>query len=141
MYVYIYIFVCIYIFKIYIEIHICFERYLYSYLYVYIYIYMLICILRFIFLYIFRYIRPWWRTGLICFIVVILMPTAIPCDAFYIKAIALNTPKLLGFKHGHFLNGHGGCVFLVMQSVLGNSHIVVAVISGLLLPRRRLLRT
>jgi len=88
---------------------------------------MLICILRFIFLYVFTYLDILDHDdaqALICFIVVILMPTAIPCDAFYIKAIALNTPKLLGFKHGHFLNGHGGCVFLVMQSVLGNSHIV-----------------
>ena len=126
-YLFVYIYIYIYIFKIYIEIHICFERYLYSYLYVYIYIYMLICILRFIFLYIFTYLDILDHDdaqALICFIVVILMPTAIPCDAFYIKAIALNTPKLLGFKHGHFLNGHGGCVFLVMQSVLGNSHIV-----------------
>ena len=70
-----------------------------KYKYVYIYIYTLICILRFIFLNIFTYLNILDHDdaqALICFIVVILMPAAIPCDAFYIKAIALNTPKIVG---------------------------------------------
>ena len=104
-YIYIYLFVYIYIFNKYKYIYI--DRYLFWKIFIFtfvcvninIYIYTLICILRFIFLNIFTYLNILDHDdaqGLICFIVVILMPAAIPCDAFYIKAIALNTPKIVG---------------------------------------------
>ena len=105
-YIYIYLFVYIYIYVYLIYIYIYRYRYLFWKIFIFtfvcvyiIYIYTLICILRFIFLNIFTYLNILDHDdaqALICFIVVILMPAAIPCDAFYIKAIALNTPKIVG---------------------------------------------